>query len=1295
MKPSFSSIGLIAVALTLLFSPTRGADWVSLNAAPEAPPVLDLTESINGLDMSFQLPGFFSSQMDIQGVPHTTISAEGMTPILKTGAPDLPKFYRSIIIPDDREMSLQVEVVSYEDISLKNLVPSKGNLTRDIDPATVPFIKGSEYALDSFYPATIASLGKAYVMRDKRGAVVQIHPFQYNPQTETLRVYTELQLTVIPAGPATQGLKSRPTTTMDPAFTPVYRNHFINYEQNSVLYDLPAETGRLLIISADAYLDELAPLIAWKQTRGLSVELIAVSEIGNTASAILETVQSIYDSPAGLTHLLLIGDAGDVAPAISSGAASDPSYALLDGGNGDQYPDIFVGRLSGSNPGHIETQVAKIIGYEANPDTEGDWYAKAIGMASAEGAGIGDDGESDIQHMNNLRADLVGYGYEPVDQIYDPSANTSMVSNAVNEGRGLINYVGHGSNTAWSTTGFSNSNVSALNNTGKLPVIFSVACVNGNFQGLTCFAEAWMQAGTATDQRGAVAFYGSTINQSWAPPMCAQDEFADLLVEDSHLTIGALMYAASAQMIDEYGTGGFEMYATWHIFGDPSMPIRTQVPATFTGISTPEVLILGATEIQVSTPDFNHATITLSKHGELLDSAPITLLGSTTLNFEALAEIDTCLLTITGLNRVPWQQEILIIAPDGPYLINQGHVVNDDTDGNGNGRLDFGETADVYLTIRNVGSEASESVNARIQLADPYVTLLSDSASSTTLAADSTLLLGPFSVFIEDDVPNGHQLSADISMDNGIEMWSASLSITCHAPDLVLAEVLVLDDQNGRLDRGESAQLALCLNNLGGAGLEQGTLQVNSSDPFVEMDVINILIQDLLAGTLDSCSFEISSQYATPPGHIVDFSWSLVGDHDYEASGIFSVPVGLIIEDFESGDFETFDWIHSGHQDWTIDESIMHEGSFSARSGTIGNSQNSEIGLTISIDEAAPIRFFFQVSSQSGSDGLEFRVDGSLINQWQGEIPWTEYSHALIAGDHELTWRYTKNYSSSAGSDCAWLDFIQLPNIQIPGSIIGDVTADTNINVQDIVRLVSIILGQGDSPADYELFCGDVNGDLVVDIGDLVLLVNFIMGDQMGRPADTGQALASLTTHGLQLQSEGAIRAIELSYTGQFTTTLPEAYHVVSNTENGLTQLVAYVLNGTHAENILKIGEPNDDFQLVALKTAGESGRVTEIDVTGLNIPTQFKIYGNFPNPFNPSTTLGFDIPKADQALVRIFDVKGREVITLMDQNMEAGHYQLVWNGNTRDGHLVEAGLYFALIQVGQDSGVQKLLMIK
>jgi len=257
------------------------------------------------------------------------------------------------------------------------------------------------------------------------------------------------------------------------------------------------------------------------------------------------------------------------------------------------------------------------------------------------------------------------------------------------------------------------------------------------------------------------------------------------------------------------------------------------------------------------------------------------------------------------------------------------------------------------------------------------------------------------------------------------------------------------------------------------------------------------------------------------------------------------------------------------------------------------------------------------------------------------------------------------------------------------------VTADTNINVQDIVRLVSIILGQGDSPADYELFCGDVNGDLVVDIGDLVLLVNFIMGDQMGRPADTGQALASLTTHGLQLQSEGAIRAIELSYTGQFTTTLPEAYHVVSNTENGLTQLVAYVLNGTHAENILKIGEPNDDFQLVALKTAGESGRVTEIDVTGLNIPTQFKIYGNFPNPFNPSTTLGFDIPKADQALVRIFDVKGREVITLMDQNMEAGHYQLVWNGNTRDGHLVEAGLYFALIQVGQDSGVQKLLMIK
>ena len=1271
------------------------AQWNGFHDQIETPPRLVVNGTGTSMILDFDLPGYYSDAIDIGGVDHVLITAPEMTPLLNTGAPDLPKYYRSVIIPDDAHMRLRVEVLAAEDILVKDLVPSKGNLLRDVDPAQVPFQKGTEYQKDRFYPENIAQLSDPYVIRDVRGQVVQIHPFRYNPVSGVLRVYTRLRLTLEQDGQAVAGLKHKETTGIDRGWLPVYENHFINFDQNSVLYDMPAEIGRLLIITPDAYESGIVALADWKRTRGLPVEVLPLSAVGNNAIAIKATVQNYYDSPAGLTFLLLIGDAADVAPAMSAGAASDPSYALLDGGNGDQYPDIFVGRLSGSNLAQIQTQVAKILAYETDPDPQGDWYAKAIGLASDQGAGIGDDGESDIQHMNNIRTDLLGYGYTPVNQIYDPGASASAVTNAVNEGRGLINYVGHGSNTAWSTTGFSNSNVTALNNTGKLPVIFSVACVNGNFQSTTCFAEAWLRAGSAAEPKGAVAFYGSTINQSWAPPMCAQDEFNDLLVADANMSIGALMYAASAQMIDEYGSGGFEMYATWHIFGDPSMPIRTRQPQPFVNVSAPDVLILGSSECQISVPNAGLGTVTLSRHGTLLASAPLSQQGENDLVFQPLAEIDTCLLTITGQNRIPWQQELMIIAPDGPYLITTGCSVDDMGEGNGNGRLEFGETVDLDLNIYNVGADTAQAITVQLDVDDPYVTLAQETAMIISLAPESTQIAGPFSLSIAETVPDGHQVSVGVQMDGGDESWTSNLTLTLHAPQIQLEDLVILDNGNDRLDIGETAQLGLCLSNLGGADLSSATLQLETSDPFVDLLTTSMNLADILAGGLDTCQFQLATQYATPPGHQVNFSWTLDGSNNYHISGVFTLPVGLIIEDFESGNFESFDWLFSGYQNWNIDVSTAFEGGHAARSGSIGNNQNSEMSLTISIDEASEVSFYYKVSSEVGSDGLQFMVDGQLLDAWEGEIPWSAASYPLTAGDHELAWKYLKNFSGSSGQDCAWIDFITLPNMAMPGTIIGDVTADTQINVQDVVRLVNIILGQGNAAAEYELYCGDVNGDAVVDIGDLVLLVNLIMGDQLGRVAGVSGVTASVLGDELVLSGDTPIQALRMHYSGTLQPRLPEGYQVVSASAGASTQTIAYCIDGSKALPRFSLGRIGSDLNLYELQAADRSGTVMDIETEGIGRPQRFRLYANYPNPFNPTTTISFDLPETDQVRVQIFDLQGRSVVTLLDQTQAAGHYQIPWQGLSAGGEPVSSGMYFCHLRAGSQTRILKMLLLK
>jgi hypothetical protein len=227
--------------------------------------------------------------------------------------------------------------------------------------------------------------------------------------------------------------------------------------------------------------------------------------------------------------------------------------------------------------------------------------------------------------MDEIRQWLLACGYTLVDQIYDTNGGTAaMVSNALNAGRGIVNYCGHGSTTSWSTTGFSNTNVAALVNDNMLPFIVSVACVNGQFDGYTCFAEAWLRASHNGVPTGAIGTYMSSINQSWAPPMEAQDEFNLLLCAETYVSYGALCYAGSCSMMDDYGSGGVDMFNTWHIFGDPSVRIAlTCIDQGSATLDAPrygceDTVLIAVTDCGLNLDDLNidTATVTIASDTE-------------------------------------------------------------------------------------------------------------------------------------------------------------------------------------------------------------------------------------------------------------------------------------------------------------------------------------------------------------------------------------------------------------------------------------------------------------------------------------------------------------------------------------------------------------------------------------------------------------------------------------------------------------------------------------------------------
>ena len=108
-----------------------------------------------------------------------------------------------------------------------------------------------------------------------------------------------------------------------------------------------------------------------------------------------------------------------------------------------------------------------------------------------------------------------------------------------------------------------------------------------------------------------------------------------------------------------------------------------------------------------------------------------------------------------------------------------------------------------------------------------------------------------------------------------------------------------------------------------------------------------------------------------------------------------------------------------------------------------------------------------------------------------------------------------------------------------------------------------------------------------------------------------------------------------------------------------------------------------------------ETDRGAEVEVVFDGTPTRFVMHRNYPNPFNPMTTVKFELPRPGHAKLTVYDLSGRVVRTLVDENLPAAVHQRQWDGSNDQGHRVASGTYyFRLISDGFTS-VQKVMLVK
>ncbi len=1002
----------------------------------------------------------------------------------KKGYAELPILNSTVQIDDNFDVVLIERSAEFIEIELKYpLLPSRGTIFRDQDLSSIPYETDPASFGDKWYPETISECTEPFIFRDVRGVNVYVYPMRYNPERQILRVYKYINVVLRDeSGTSTNPLKRR-TDKVDRAMNGIYRSLFINFNE-SKYYNQVADKGDILVICTPRDSEAIQPYIDWKRQRGFTVNILEVSAGTN----VKELIQNAYDSNPDILYVQLVGDWADIQSDIGTdqSAPMDPMLGCVTGR--DIYPELIIGRFSAGSAHEVAVQVDKTINYEKYPEENGLWYEKGLGIGSPEGEGIGDDGEIDYEHIDVIKEyKLLPFTY---DNIYDAYGNpsSSTVAGYINAGLSIINYCGHGSNTSWGTSGYSNTNIYNSTNGSRLPFIFSVACVNGAFHSGTCFAEAWLRKSGG----GAVATLMSSINQPWVPPMRGQDYMNDILIggydytlnpgsgtittrADGRTTFGSISVSGCVLMLAEQynDTSTKNTIQTWTIFGDASLQVRTSAPVQVE--ITNETLFVEnySTRITFGGTPLEGAVVTLYKDGT--SYSQIT---------DELGEVSVAhpftdgdvLITVTGFNLFTKQILVPVETPDGPYLKVKDYSFSSS---------EFAGISSIMLGIGNIGTSVTEGFSLKISCGSEYVNLINREWSS------DSIILSPgtdysaedvFSFEISPAVPDRERIELLIELtDDSGNIFLSKIYFTASAPSLAIFHT----PQNETARQGESFTVSFDLKNEGNADIDDYIVSLSQLSGY-EIEISDqVLKNGLEAGSLDTLSFTCSFGEDIPNSSLAVFELLVESSKGYKKAYGFSVVVGMT-DDFETGGFTANPWSFSGTRQWEVKSGEAYEGNYSAWSGNVYHGETSSISLVLDYIEDGTLSFYRKVSSELAYDRLTFFIDGSLKKTWSGELSWTKFTYSVNAGQHEFKWTFSRDNSMDGGHNCAWIDNILASGIKTSGVECESGAVPDNFvlyqNYPNPFNPLTIIQYSLDGPAFVDLSVYNITGQKVADL---------------------------------------------------------------------------------------------------------------------------------------------------------------------------------------------------------------------
>ncbi len=1008
---------LILSFTILIFSGISFAAEQRNEIAPVQVEVLEDTPDLTRLNI--QVDGFDVKKISIEEGDFNVITIGSETTIARSGYPDLPFISRSVLIPPQSDVRLEINnITSYIEHGLNPIIaPDQENGEFTFTGECEDYI-----SREGFWPPEPLVLGSPAIMRGWRIINFQYFPMQYNHATGEMRINSGIEFDLRYEGvgenivenpdrikPSIYVYKALQSLVENPPPLP-QRDDFL---MGSYLYIVP---------EANNVPEAVEPLIEWRRRQGHRVAVEYVDN-GEDSGTLRNIINDYYDSDDPIEFVGLVGDAGGQISLSAASANGDYGYTRLDGN--DPLPDIAIGRITCDNVNTLENVINKLVSYESNPYMQNtDWFRRGCVVAGNSVNGLGT-----VLVAKWVRKELLDIGFEEVLDWYhnedgNIGGNQPFLTDAVESGISIMHYRAY--------MNMNNLNLGVLynmnNRRGRWPAVLAISCATGSYVNRDAHTEAWFKSrgggigaiGTAT--AGTHVQYNNIMAGGvWKA-----------IYKDELYAFGWGLNGGKTQLWRAYHglDGSYMNFMDWNnLMGDPGTIIWTDIPAEI-NVERPDEFQVGGSRFRtVVTYDEDdepvaEALVCLYKEEELHEIKYTNDDGIAEFSVDPEALTDGTLhVTVTKHNHKSYLEDIDVVDPDN-FIGISGYSLDDDNNGESEGDNDEianpSETIELNLFFLNYGENAVQGeATITLESLTPWAEVLGDPVELDEEIAPNDNVETTFVIRIAPDCPDQMHCQFGAVFAAGDNEWESSCDVVVESPKIQVMDVHY--DPGNSINPGQVKRIDLTLRNTGHKEIDDFTARIETGNDIlrvIEGEADYNSINENRVGRVDGAWFRISAHPFTVPGMVIPVTLTVETETGFVDTDHFSITVGeKTVDDplgpdeygyicLDSGDD---DWEYAPEYDWVEIDPDENGNHFNGRELNLpdrGDNQDRSVAIDLPFD--------FQYY------GEEFDEITICSNGW-----------AAFGDQSELADFRNRRIGQALGPNaqlCAWWDNLLVPN---------------------------------------------------------------------------------------------------------------------------------------------------------------------------------------------------------------------------------------------------------------------------